>query len=141
MPLIAAILVGTLPYVLADEWLTRGADVPAGADAFTKARFIVSLALAVTLNPGKLFVLLIIAVVILLFFLVYRLFSGWAYRATRHPFASGPPTRSPSPGRSASRSRSRGDEPHGSTGSLPRKDAFMRTIVRLRKAAKATQAR
>ena len=89
VPLIAAILAGTLPYALADEWLTRGANAPAGAYAVTKACFVLSLVLAVALNPGKLFFLLIIAAVILLFFLIYGLFSGWAYRATRHPFVGG----------------------------------------------------
>ena len=89
LPFIAAILVGTLPYVLADEWLTRGANAPTGGYALTKACFILSLVLAVALNPGKLFFLLIIAAVILLFFLIYGLFSGWAYRATRHPFVGG----------------------------------------------------
>ena len=89
VPFIAAILVGTLPYVLADEWLTRGVSAPAGGYAVTKACFVLSLVLAVALNPGKLFFLLIIAAVILLFFLVYGLFSGWAYRATRHPFVGG----------------------------------------------------
>ena len=89
LPLIAAILVGTLPYALADEWLTRGAGAPAGAYALTKACFVASLVLAVALNPGTLFFLLIIAAVIVLFFVVYGLFSGWAYRATRHPFVGG----------------------------------------------------
>ena len=31
VPLIGAMLVGTLPYFLADEWLTRGAGAPRGA--------------------------------------------------------------------------------------------------------------
>ncbi len=89
LPFIAAILVGTLPYGLADEWLTRGAGARHGAYAFTKACFLVSLILAVALNPGKLFFLIIIAAVIALFFVVYGLFSGWTYRATRHPFVAG----------------------------------------------------
>lgn len=89
IPLIAAILVGTLPYFLADEWLTRGPDAPRGAYAFTKLCFLVSLAIAVALNLEKLFFLLVIAVVILLFFMIYGLFSGWAYHATRHPFVGG----------------------------------------------------
>ena len=89
LPLIAALAVGTLPYFLADEWATRGADAPWPAYAITKLCFIVSLAIAVALNPQKLFFLIIIAVVILLFFVIYGLFSGWAYRATRHPLVGG----------------------------------------------------
>ena len=89
IPLILALLVGTLPYFVADEWLVRGPAAPRGAYAFTKLCFIVSLAIAVALNLQKLFFLIIIAVVIVLFFLVYGLFSGWAYRATRHPLVGG----------------------------------------------------
>lgn len=89
MPLILAMLVGTLPYFLADEWLTRGATAPRGAYAFTKLCFLVSLAIAVALNLQKLFFLIIIAAVILLFFVIYGLFSAWTYRATRHPLIGG----------------------------------------------------
>ena len=89
VPLIGAMLVGTLPYFLADEWLTRGTTSPRGAYAFTKCCFLASLALAVALNLETLFFLAIIAVVILLFFVVYGLFSAWTYRATRHPLVGG----------------------------------------------------
>ena len=89
VPLIAAMLVGTLPYFVADEWLTRGATAPRGAYAFTKLCFLASLALAVALNLEKLFFLIIIAVVILLFFIIYGLFSAWTYRATHHPLVAG----------------------------------------------------
>ena len=89
VPLILAMLVGTLPYVLADEWLTRGPAAPRGAYAFTKLCFLVSLVIAVALNLEKLFFLIIIAVVILLFFVIYGLFSAWTYRATRHPLVGG----------------------------------------------------
>ncbi|MFN0219191.1 MAG: alpha/beta hydrolase [Hyphomicrobium sp.] len=85
--LIAAMFAGTLPYFLADEWLTRGADAPRGAYAATKICFLASLAVAVALNLEKLFFLIIIVPVILIFFVVYGLFSGWAYRRTNHPFA------------------------------------------------------
>ncbi len=89
VPLIGAMLVGTLPYFLADEWLTRGATAPRGAYAFTKLCFLVSLVAAVALNLEKLFFLIIIAAVILLFFVIYGLFSAWTYRATRHPLVGG----------------------------------------------------
>ena len=89
VPLIGAMLVGTLPYFLADEWLVRGADAPRGAYAFTKLCFLVSLTVAVALNLEKLFFLIIIAAVILLFFVIYGLFSAWTFRATRYPLVGG----------------------------------------------------
>jgi len=86
LTLILAMLVGTLPYFIADEWLTRGVAAPRGSYAATKLCLLLSLALAVTLNMEKLFFLIIIVPLILAFFLVYGLFSGWAYRRTNHPF-------------------------------------------------------
>ncbi len=85
VPLIAAIACGTLPYCMADEWLTRGADGRRGAYALTKFCFLLSLALAVTLNPTKLFFLIIIVPAILLLFLAFGLISRWSYQATHHP--------------------------------------------------------
>jgi hypothetical protein len=82
LPLIAAMLLGTLLYFLADEWLTRSPDAPRGAYAATKLAFLVSLGIAVALSFEELFFLIIIAAIILLFFIVYGLFSRWAYRAT-----------------------------------------------------------
>jgi len=85
IPLIAAIACGTLPYFMADEWLTRGAQPRRGAYALTKFCFLVSLAIAVALNPMKLFFLAIIVPAILLLFLAFGLISYWSYRATKHP--------------------------------------------------------
>ena len=87
LPLIAAMLAGLLPYFLADEWMTRGAQARAGAYAFTKLCFVLSLAIAVALNLEKLFFLIIIVPAILIFFVVFGLFSGWSYRQTRQPLA------------------------------------------------------
>lgn len=85
LPLVVAMLVGLLPYFVADEWLTRGPAAPRGAYAFTKACFLLSLALAIALNFDKLFFLVIIVPVILVFFLVFGLVSSSVYRQTRHP--------------------------------------------------------
>ena len=85
LPLIAAIACGTLPYFIADEWLTRGPDARRGAYALTKLCFLLSLAIAVALNPMKLFFLVIIVPAILLLFLAFGLISRWSYAATRHP--------------------------------------------------------
>ena len=85
VPIMGAVLVGTLLFSVADEWATRGPGARRGAYAVTKACFMLSLVLAIGLNPARLFFLVIIVPVILLFLLVYGLFSGWAYRRTGHP--------------------------------------------------------
>ena len=85
IPLIAAVACGTLPYFVADEWLTCGSDARRGAYALTKFCFLLSLAIAVALNPAKLFFLVIILPAILLLFLAFGLISRWSYAATHHP--------------------------------------------------------
>ena len=84
-PVMAAIALGALPYFIADEWLTRGASVRRGAYALTKFAFLLSLAIAILLNPMKLFFLAIIVPAILLLFFAFGLISRWCYRATNHP--------------------------------------------------------
>jgi hypothetical protein len=85
LPLIAALAYGTLPYFIVDEWVTRGAKARRGAYTLTKFCFLLSLAIAVALNPMKLFFLVVIVPAILLLFLAFGLISHWSYRATRHP--------------------------------------------------------
>ncbi|TVP55782.1 MAG: alpha/beta fold hydrolase [Gemmatimonadales bacterium] len=89
IPLMVAVLVGVLPYFLADEWLTRGTDPRRGAYAFTKVLFLLSLALAVALDFQALFFLIIIFPVVLIFFVVHGLFSRWAFRSTGSPLVAG----------------------------------------------------
>jgi dienelactone hydrolase len=85
LPLILALCAGTLPYFLADEWLTRDTDAPRGAYVVSKLCFLLSLVLAIALNPQRLFFLAIIVPAILLLFIIYGLFSRWAGRRTGHP--------------------------------------------------------
>jgi hypothetical protein len=87
LPLLGLMLVGMVPYFLADEWLTRGPGAPRWAYAASKLAFLLSLALAVALDLERLFFLIILAPALVLFFLVFGLFSGWTYRATGHPAA------------------------------------------------------
>jgi hypothetical protein len=87
--LVLAMLAGTLPWFLADEWLTRGPGAARGAYAASKLAFIVSLAVAVSLDFERLFFLVIILPVIIPFFLVYGLFSAWTYRSTGQPAVAG----------------------------------------------------
>jgi pimeloyl-ACP methyl ester carboxylesterase len=87
--LFLAMLAGTLCFFLGDEWLTRGLGAAHGAYVASKVAFLVSLGMAVALDFERLFFLLIIIPVIVVFFVVYGLFSAWAYRATGHPFVAG----------------------------------------------------
>jgi hypothetical protein len=86
-PLIPAIFCGTALYFLADEWLTRGPQAASGGYAFTKLCFVLSLVIAVALNPQKLFFLVIIVPVIFVLFIVYGLVSKWVYARTGDPRA------------------------------------------------------
>ena len=87
--LILAMLVGTLLFFVSDEWMTRGQHAARGAYAASKLAFSISLAIAVALDPQRLFFLIIIVPVIVIFFIVYGLFSSWSYRQTRHPLVAG----------------------------------------------------
>lgn len=83
--IILALCAGTLPYFLADEWLTRGSGAPRGAYWASKLAFLASLVLAIALNPQRLFFLAIIVPAILLLFVIYGLFSRWAHAGTTNP--------------------------------------------------------
>jgi len=85
LPIILALCAGTLPYFLADEWLTRGNDAPRGAYLASKLAFLVSLVIAIALNPQRLFFLAIIVPAILLLFIIYGLFSRWVHDRTQSP--------------------------------------------------------
>ncbi len=89
LTLFGTMLLGTLAYFLAHEWSMRGAGRPRGSQIASRACFLLSLAFAVVLSFEDLFFLLIIAVMILLYFLLYGLFSAWIYRATGHPAVAG----------------------------------------------------
>lgn len=89
LPLLLLMLVGTLCYFLADEWLAHGSRTARGGHLFTRFCFLLSLGIAVALSFEDLFFLLIIAAVIIIYFLVYGLFSRWIYTATGHPAVGG----------------------------------------------------
>ncbi|MGQ0620119.1 MAG: alpha/beta hydrolase [Panacagrimonas sp.] len=88
LPLVLALIAGTLPYFIADEWLTRRLAPLRGAYATTKLCFLLSLVIAVALNLEKLFFLVIIVPAILLLFGVYGLFSASVNRRTGHPLVA-----------------------------------------------------
>jgi len=89
IPLILTVLAGTLPFFLADEWLTRGQGAARGSYPVTKLLFLISLAIAVALNFKKLFFLILIIPIILIFFIIYGFFSGWVDRRTGNPLVGG----------------------------------------------------
>lgn len=88
-PLILAMAAGTLLYFLADEWLTRGDGSARGAYIASKTAFIVSLGLAVALDFERLFFLIIIVPLIVLFFVFFGLISRWVYARTNNPLVAG----------------------------------------------------
>jgi hypothetical protein len=87
-PVILALTAGTLPWFLADEALTRSPRAPRAAYFITKVCFLLSLVLAIALNPGRLFFLALIVPAILVLFVVYGLFSRWVFRRTGFPVAA-----------------------------------------------------
>ena len=70
VPILLAMLMGTLSYFLSDEWLTRGKDARRGAYAASKVLFLLSLSLATALD-------------------FERLFSAWIYKRTGDPLVAG----------------------------------------------------
>ena len=88
VPLIFAITAGTLVYFAADEWLVRGATVPRGAYALTKACFLLSLGMGVALNPPRLFFLVITVPVMIAMFVVFGLISRWVFEKTNEPLVA-----------------------------------------------------
>lgn len=89
LPLIAAILIGTASFFLADSWATHGPHAARGAYLATKVAFIVSLGIAVALDFERLLFLLIIVPVIIAFMIVFGTMGAWLGRATRHPAVPG----------------------------------------------------
>ena len=86
---IAGLALGAIPFMLGDAILTGG-----GADRvlrvmLARGAFLGSLMLAVALNFERLFFLVIILPVIVLFFLLFGMMAGWVGRHTGLPAAAG----------------------------------------------------
>lgn len=84
-PLFVVMLLGTLTYFVVNAWATRGEGAGFAAPAAEKLGFVLSLAIAVAFDFERLFFLLIIVPVIVVFFVIYGLFARWTYRTTGHP--------------------------------------------------------
>ncbi|MBB4312335.1 alpha/beta fold hydrolase [Roseospira marina] len=87
--LVPAMMLGTVPFFLIDETLTRGPGRARGAYTATKLLFLLSLVPAIALDLNSLFFLIILFPVIALFFGLFGLFSAWSRRATGHPWVAG----------------------------------------------------
>lgn len=88
-PIIAAIALGAIPYMLADSIALEGGRAKIWRLLLARGAFLVSLGGAVALDFKRLFFLLIIIPVIVLFFIVFGLMGGWVGRRTLSPGAVG----------------------------------------------------
>ena len=79
--IILALAAGAVPFMLADALITLGGQAPLWQRLAARAGFFASLGLALALDFGGLFFLLLIAPVILLFYLLYGLMGRWAARS------------------------------------------------------------
>ncbi|MCC5974458.1 MAG: alpha/beta hydrolase [Rubellimicrobium sp.] len=87
--IIAAMAAGAVPFMLADAFLTEGGRAALWRVLLVRGAALVSLGLAVALDFERLFFLVIILPVILLFFLLFGMAGGWVGRATWRPAAGG----------------------------------------------------
>lgn len=89
LPIIAAIAMGAVPYMLADCIANRGGHAALWRTVWIRTAFLASLGGAVALDLKRLFFLLIIIPVIVLFFIVFGLIGGCVGRRTCSPMAEG----------------------------------------------------
>jgi dienelactone hydrolase len=87
--IIAAMAVGAIPFMLADATLTEGGRALLHRTLAVRAAALASLGIAVFLDLERLFFLLIILPVILLFFLLFGTAGGWIGRQSHRPAAAG----------------------------------------------------
>lgn len=83
--LIAALSVGTFGCFWTLDWAGRGEGTARGAYLLLKLCLLVSLALAVMLDLERLFFLLIILPVVVVFLFIFGLLGFWVERRVRHP--------------------------------------------------------
>ncbi|MFN2162386.1 MAG: hypothetical protein ACK2UN_09965, partial [Candidatus Promineifilaceae bacterium] len=87
--IIAVVAVGALPYMIGDSLVTEGGHARLWRIFSARAAFIASLGIAVALDFERLFFLLIIIPVIILFFVIFGLMGAWVGRRTNSPCAAG----------------------------------------------------
>lgn len=89
LTIIAAMALGAVPFMLADATLAEGGRAPLHRTLAIRTLALASLGLAVALDLERLFFLLIILPVIVLFFLLFGTAGGWIGRASHRPAAAG----------------------------------------------------
>jgi dienelactone hydrolase len=89
IPVVLAMAVGAVPFMLADAVLTEGGRAPFWRVITVRGLALASLGLAVALDFEGLFFLVIILPIILLFFILFGTVGGWIGRATWRPAAAG----------------------------------------------------
>lgn len=89
LPIIAAIAVGAVPTMLADAIASEGGRAPLWRTIAARTIFLGSLGLAVALDFERLMFLLIIIPIIVLFFAIFGMMSGYVGRRTGSPAAAG----------------------------------------------------
>jgi len=89
LPIIAAIAVGAVPYMLSDSLVTDNGRASWLRVLVARGAFLASLAAAVALDFQRLFFLILIIPLIVLFFVVFGLMGGFVGRRTMSPGAVG----------------------------------------------------
>jgi len=86
---IGGLALGAVAYMLGDAVLTEGGRAPVWRVLAARGAFLTSLAAAVALDFQRLFFLVIILPIIVLFFLLFGMMAGWVGRRTGLPAAGG----------------------------------------------------
>jgi len=87
--IVAAMAIGAVPYMLADSLAVEGGRAALWRVFVARGAFLASLAVAVAFDFKRLFFLLIIIPVIVLFFVIFGLMGGFVGRRTMSPAAAG----------------------------------------------------
>lgn len=80
LPIIAALCVGTIPFALADSYITQAGRAALWRRVFARLSLFVSFGIAATLDPAELMFVLTVLPVFVLFFLVHGLLGRWIGR-------------------------------------------------------------
>lgn len=88
-PVVAAMCLGAVPFMMADAILTEGGRAPIARRIVVRSVALLSLGLAVALDFERLMFLVIVLPVILLFFLLFGALGSWVARASGRTLATG----------------------------------------------------
>jgi len=80
LPIIAALCIGTIPFALADSYITQAGRAALWRRILARLSLFVSLGIAATLDPAELMFVLTVLPVFVLFFVVHGLLGRWIGR-------------------------------------------------------------